>query len=193
MRIATITSVRRLALGYVVFAVAVLQVQAQEIKVKVRIIRAEHLQRDILDEETAQEGRQPKINFASGTRLHHKSMMLSYDPRLLDLSDQLKQFQFQKYKLISEQEASVPLKKKQTIVLPYGQILSIRPIHFENGAASLWLNWKDPTGEDILDTRVHLGSADENNRESGAKQTILAGAESMENSAMILAISLAKE
>ena len=101
------------------------------------------------------------------------------DPRLSDISDKLRSFDFKKFRMISEQERRVPFKKKESIDLTEKTRLAVRPLYMEPERVGMWLKWTDFTGEEVLlDTRMHFTRAETvvtgTNCNKGDKAVILA-------------------
>jgi len=107
---------------------------------------------------------------------------LQIDSGIKDVASQLRRLPFNHFRLMSESHEEVALKQKQVIPLNRGQILSVRPLQFENDRITLWLKWCDDDGSQILDTKMRL--------ESG--RGMLAGTESSDDgsSGMILVIDV---
>ena len=105
------------------------------------------------------------------------------DPAISDLKDKLDTLPFEHFVLISSEERLLPLKKKETIQFAGGQLLHLRPILIEGDKVSLWLNWKDAKGQNILDTRMHFDSS----------QSMLAGTDSTDDTGLLLAINVKPE
>lgn len=102
------------------------------------------------------------------------------DPKLLDLKDKLAKLQYHRFRLLTQQAAEIPLRKKQTIPLISGQTLTLRPLYVDGQKIGLWLRWKDPTGSDILDTRLHFDN----------ESSMITGTEAAADSGIILAIDV---
>lgn len=105
---------------------------------------------------------------------------LKIDKRLADISAKLNGFQFRKFRLISQQELNVPVKKKTAISLTEKTVLNIRPIYVKDQRVGMWIKWTDSSGErTLLDTRMHFNSG----------ETMLAGTNCKDDKALILSIS----
>lgn len=124
-------------------------------------------------------------------RAHDKSMIgfknfvstKELDPAISDLKDKLESLPFEQFVLISSQEKLIPLKKKETIEFKCGQFLHLRPLLIDGNKVSLWLNWEDSNGQNILDTRMHFDSS----------QSMLAGTDSTDDTGLLLAINVRPE
>lgn len=104
----------------------------------------------------------------------------SIDPSLSDLRSKFEKLPFKTFKLVDSQEQIVPMKRKETLRLPNGHSLSVRPLSVDDEKASIWLKWQDKGGEDLLDTRMHFGCG----------ESMLTGVDSAHDSGVILAISV---
>lgn len=104
----------------------------------------------------------------------------SFDPSIRDLELQLKHLPFSKFQLVEDQQEQLLMKSKEYIKLSNGDKLSVRPLYMEEGKLCLWLRWVDSDGMQVLDTRLHI--------EPG--KSILAGTESSEKRATVLAIGV---
>lgn len=102
------------------------------------------------------------------------------DPAISDLKDKLDTLPFEHFVLVSSEELSLPLKKKETISFLGGHSLQLRPLLIENNKVSLWLKWVDAKGVSILDTRMHFDST----------QSMLAGTDSTDDTGLLLAINV---
>ena len=100
------------------------------------------------------------------------------DPELSDLKSQLEQLPFSSYRLICKRQQLLSVLEKDTMKLPRGQSLAFRPIYMEEKRIGLWLSWKDASGGDILNTRIHFATND----------SVLTGTDSADDSGLILAI-----
>ena len=83
------------------------------------------------------------------------------DGRLGDLADKLKKLPFRGFVLLSADQRTVPVRKREYVALVNGQSLSLRPLYSEGAPGGpkkigLWLRWQDRTGAAILDTRMHF-------------------------------------
>ena len=102
------------------------------------------------------------------------------DPAISDLKEKFDSLPFEHFVLVSSEERTLPLKKKETIQFSGGQVLHLRPLFIEGNKVSLWLNWEDAKGQNILDTRMHFDSS----------QSVLAGTDSTDDTGLLLAISV---
>ena len=102
----------------------------------------------------------------------------SIDSELTDLQSKLARLPFRSFRLISSRQEELVLKKRDTLSLPNGQTLSFRPIYTDHSRVGLWLSWRDKSGTDILNTRLHFDSDD----------SVLTGTDSATEGGLILAI-----
>lgn len=102
------------------------------------------------------------------------------DPAILDLKEKLEALPFEQFVLLSSEERSMPLKKKDIIQFKCGQVLHLRPLSIDGNKVSLWLNWEDSSGQTILDTRMHFDSS----------QSLLAGTDSTDDTGLLLAVDV---
>ena len=107
---------------------------------------------------------------------------LKFDAGIKDVAAQLRRLPFNQFRLMSENHQEIALKQKQVIALNRGQMLSVRPLQYDNDRITIWLKWSDADGSQILDTKMRL--------ESG--RSMLAGTESSDDgsSGMILVIDV---
>lgn len=97
---------------------------------------------------------------------------------LSDLAPKLSQLAFGSFRLLTSKHAQLSLRKRESVTLPNGHTLAFRPVYLEQSRVALWLSWRDPTGVDILNTRIHFDADD----------AVLTGTDSTHNSAFLLAI-----
>ena len=102
----------------------------------------------------------------------------SIDADLSDLRSKLENLPFSAYRLISSREEQISLMKRDVIHLPNGQSLAFRPVYMEGRRVGLWLSWRDNSGADILDTRIHFDT----------DESVLTGTDATNDSGLILAI-----
>jgi hypothetical protein len=100
------------------------------------------------------------------------------DQALRDLQPKLMQLPFSSFKLLASKEEQVSLRKRETLHLPNGQSLALRPMYMDHKRVGVWLNWKDTGGADILNTRIHFDADD----------SVLTGTDCPLNAGLILAI-----
>lgn len=100
------------------------------------------------------------------------------DQGLKDLQPKLMQLPFSSFKLLASKEEQVSLRKRETLHLPNGQSLALRPMYMDHKRVGVWLNWKDTGGADILNTRIHFDADD----------SVLTGTDCSHDSGLILAI-----
>lgn len=146
-----------LCLGLVVSFAA--QAEDQKIKVKVRLLQASE---------------KSSVGFSS---------FVSDKPvekDLADLKEQLDVLPFEHFKVLTKEKAVLPLKKQATIKLANGHYLILKALSIDNGQVGLWLNWKDESGQCLLDTRMHFDSA----------EAMLAGTDHNTDDGLLLAINV---
>lgn len=125
---------------------------------------------------------------ASGAEISHsesdsesnKQKKPHIESQLTDLEERLIQLPFSHFHLISKAEKTVHARARESIPLPRGQVLTVRPIYMDSDSAKicLYLNWQDRDGSHILDTRVHFDS----------RESVITGTDSSQNEGLILAI-----
>jgi hypothetical protein len=120
------------------------------------------------------EATNPKLQDGNGSEPASSPL----DPELSDLKLQLKQLPFSSYRLICKRQQLLSVLEKDTMKLPRSQSLAFRPIYMEEKRIGLWLSWKDASGGDILNTRIHFDTDD----------AVLTGTDSAHDSGLILAI-----
>jgi hypothetical protein len=144
----------------------------EKVLVRVRAIKASELldSTGLLDSA----GREPRA----------QSPKLVIDSRLHDIENKLKQLHFRNYQLVSNEEVTIPLKKRETINLTEQTVLTLRPLFVDEDRVAIWLKWTDRTGNQVLlDTRMHIGF----------KESMLAGTDSNEGKGIILAVEARPE
>lgn len=107
---------------------------------------------------------------------------ISIEAPLNDIKPKLEMLPFQSFRLISQKEEEISLKKKESIQLPNGQTLAFRPMYMDKERVGMWLSWKDTDGSDILNTRIHFD----------ADESVLTGTDYRDNEGRILAIRASK-
>jgi len=103
---------------------------------------------------------------------------VAVDQNLSDLRVKLSSLPFKSFRLISSKEEDLCLRRKETMHLPNGQSLAFRPMYMDEQRVGLWLSWKDESGSDILNTRIHFNTAD----------SVLTGTDASPDTGLILAI-----
>ncbi len=103
---------------------------------------------------------------------------LIIEDALADLQPKLAQLPFRAFKLISEKQEKLEVKRQETVALPNGQTLELRPMFATDQRVGLWLNWLDSDGSEILNTRLHFDSED----------SLVTGTDSEQNEGLLLAI-----
>jgi len=112
----------------------------------------------------------------------------SIDPGLADIRMQLSKLQYVRFALVTIQQRQVGLMKRESLSLPDGHSLTLRPMYLENNRVGMWIRWADASGDPVIDTRMHFSCG----------QTLVAGtdigmsalgADPANRSALILAIN----
>jgi hypothetical protein len=103
---------------------------------------------------------------------------ISLEDSLSDLRAKLTQLPFSSFKLISTREQQLEVKHQETVTLPNGQTLALRPMFASDHRVGLWLNWLDNDGSEILNTRLHFDTDD----------SLLTGTDAAQNEGVLLAI-----
>lgn len=119
---------------------------------------------------------------ARSERGSEKISMVQVDKRLRDLDSQLRQLPFMHYRLLSVDEAAVPVKRRQLLKLKNGDVLQLRILYRDDERVGLWLMWQDPQGVELLNTRMHFSCT----------ASMLAGTEGGKSGGRILAINVAR-
>lgn len=120
------------------------------------------------------------LGFVEGQELAGRGKIL-VDTRLRDLDRELHSFPFRIYQLLDDVSVPVSPRRKEEIRLVTGQSLKLRLLSVNASGILLWLRWQDKEGSLLLDTRVHLSYG----------ENVLAGAENLNSSGAVLAISAA--
>jgi hypothetical protein len=107
---------------------------------------------------------------------------ISVENSLTDLKPKLVMLPFTSFRLISQKEEEISVKKKESIQLPNGQTLALRPMYMEKERVGMWLSWKDTDGSNILNTRIHFD----------ADESVLTGTDYRDNEGRIIAIRATK-
>jgi len=107
---------------------------------------------------------------------------ISVENSLTDLKPKLAMLPFTSFRLISQKEEEISVKKKESIQLPNGQTLALRPMYMDKERVGMWLSWKDTDGSNILNTRIHFD----------ADESVLTGTDYRDNEGRILAIRATK-
>ena len=103
---------------------------------------------------------------------------VSVDRDLEDIRDKLLQLPFSHFHLVSARNEIILIKEKNSVKLPNGQMLFFRPMYVKGEKVGLWLNWKDDTGRELLNTRLHFKSLD----------SVITGTNCGRNEGLVLAI-----
>lgn len=104
------------------------------------------------------------------------------DSKIHKLTKKLKDVPYQNFSLACSKSVVIPIKEKQDLTLDDGDKLSLELLYVDEERVGLWIDWRDPQGMQLLDTRMHFG----------CHETMLAGADGGDdsNSAKVLAISI---
>jgi hypothetical protein len=105
------------------------------------------------------------------------------DPNLSDLTDKFKKLPFKTFRLMGSYEQVVPVKKKETIRLPNGDMLAVRPLYIDDHRIGIWIKWQDRKGASILDTRMHFNCG----------ESMLTGTDSIYDGGLILAFNVTQQ
>jgi hypothetical protein len=97
---------------------------------------------------------------------------------LVHLKDKLEDVHFKNFNLDSTQSIKLLASNKQKLTLANGDGLELEMLYLEDQRIGLWINWKDTSGMELLDTRMHFDIS----------ETMLAGAECEENKGKLLAV-----
>lgn len=112
------------------------------------------------------------------------SQKIEVDPRLADISVKLRQLHFRNFRLVSNDQVAIPLRKKESINLTEKTVLSLRPLYVDDERIGMWIKWTDRSGQQVLlDTRMHFDS----------EESMLTGTDSQEDSGLILAIDAKRD
>lgn len=111
------------------------------------------------------------------------STEIEIDSRLDDIRGKLGQINYLKYRLLAEDQLSVRIKRKHSMVLKDHTLLTVRPLYVEDEKVGMWLKWTDESGEQVLlDTRMHFVAGD----------SMIAGTDSAGDCGIILSIKAQK-
>ena len=110
---------------------------------------------------------------------------LTVDPQLQGLKKKLKDIPYKDFNLACSKSVVIPMKEKQHLTLDDGDKLSLELLYVDEERVGLWIDWRDPKGMQLLDTRMHFG----------CHETMLAGADGGEdsNSGKVLAIAITEK
>ncbi len=97
---------------------------------------------------------------------------------LSDIAPKLSQLPFGEFTLLASKNEVHSLKKRETMSLPNGQTLTLRPMYLDHKRVGMWLSWRESDGSEILNTRVHFDTDD----------AVLTGTDCANNKGLILAI-----
>lgn len=139
-----------------------LQAESDSVIVVVRAIKAAQVERDGSAEDRA--ARKADLN----------------QPGIKDIKDKLKKLKYNHLTLMSEQEKKVTMNSKETFTLADGHLISFRPVSKKKDKVCLWLNWKDSSGMNVLDTRLHFNG----------NETVITGMDTANGSGIVLAIDV---
>jgi hypothetical protein len=100
------------------------------------------------------------------------------DPELKDIEARLINLPFSRFQLLASKNETITIKQKNSLQLPNGQKLILRPMYMDHKKVGLWLNWRDKDGSEILNTRVHFDSS----------ESVITGTDCSHDQGLILAI-----
>ena len=103
---------------------------------------------------------------------------LILEDAIADLQPKLAQLPFRSFKLLSAKQEQLEVKHQETVKLPNGQTVALRPMFAADHRVGLWLNWLDTDGSEILNTRLHFDTED----------SLVTGTDSSQNEGLLLAI-----
>ncbi len=109
-----------------------------------------------------------------------EAVLINVAAQLDDLRPQLQKLHYRSFKLLGVQSQVVQLLQKGTLVLVNGHSLTVRPLYVSSKRIGLWLKWRDNTGVEVLDTRMHFDPG----------ESMLAGTESEGRKGVVLAIDV---
>ncbi len=135
---------------------------SESVVVVVRAIKAAQIERDGSDIDKA--ARKADLN----------------QPGIKDIKDKLKKLKYNHLTLMSEQEKRVAMNSKETFTLVDGNVISFRPVSKNKDKVCLWLNWKDSSGMNVIDTRLHFNG----------NETVITGMDTPNGSGIVLAIDV---
>jgi hypothetical protein len=102
------------------------------------------------------------------------------EPQLQDLRTQLETLPYDSFKIVSNEKIVLPIKKSNNLALSNGHSVVLKPLSVNGREISLWLNWKDESGDCLLDTRMHFDSS----------EAMIAGTDHSPDSGLLLAINV---
>lgn len=88
--------------------------------------------------------------------VRQSSVKVKMNRSLAPFKDHLLQYPFHNYRIKYMSQISVPVMEKEKFLLSDNESLDLRVLYCEQKRASLWINWKDEAGRELLDTRVHF-------------------------------------
>lgn len=105
---------------------------------------------------------------------------LDLDSRLEDLRGKLKGLGFGSFRLVSTDSRKVVIEHREIIALGNGTTLTVRPLYAKGSRVGMWLKWQDPSGDNLLDTRMHFAQG----------ESMIAGADQTGDTGILLAIDV---
>lgn len=102
------------------------------------------------------------------------------DKRIEDLRSKLETLHFKSFRLLSTETRVVNLERKETMQVGEGSTLVVRPLYVQDHRVGMWLKWRDSTGANILDTRMHFS----------AGESMITGADQTGDTGVLLAIDV---
>lgn len=91
---------------------------------------------------------------ANGVR--QSTARVSMNKSLAPFKDHLLQFPFHNYKIRYLTQISLPVKTSEKFYLSDNEVLQLKVLYCEDKRASIWINWQDSEGNEVLDTRLHF-------------------------------------
>ena len=88
--------------------------------------------------------------------VRQSSVKVKMNRSLAPFKDHLLQYPFHNYRIKYMSQISVPVMEKEKFLLSDNESLDLRVLYCKQKRASLWINWKDEAGRELLDTRVHF-------------------------------------
>ncbi len=99
---------------------------------------------------------------------------------LADIKDKLRRLRYDSLTLIADQKKEVVINEKDSLELAEGHTVYFRPVYKSDQKVCLWLKWRDSTGLNVLDTRLHFDG----------RETVLTGMSNDDGSGIVLAIDV---
>lgn len=108
---------------------------------------------------------------------------LRFDGRVQDLSQKLGHLPYNTFRMLASQTVRVPLKRQYVVQMPDGNKIRLRLHYKDDQRMGIWLRWKDVSGMEVLDTRMHFDVDD----------CFVTGVEGEEGKGLILTVRMARE